>query len=118
LLQSLLAADASLVDALVNLGCRGRALKNQAASDPGGAVKNLSRFAAELVRAFHGRLRRLYGGREFLEFGGLLLVEATAALRAEPGTPSAIQAVLRVSQGDAGAPGAIGQTLVNRAYIP
>jgi hypothetical protein len=111
-LYSLLVADTFLVNALVNLGCQGRSLREKAAQDPAEAVKSLSRFAGELVDAFHGKLRRLYGGREFLALGGLLLVEATAALKAQTSEPSAVQAILRVSQG------AIGQTLVNRAYLP
>jgi hypothetical protein len=118
LLYSLLVADAFLVSALVNLGCQGHSLKEKAAQDPAEAVRSLSRFAGEFVKAFHGKLRRLYGGREFLTLGGLLLVEATAALNAETGAPSVVQAVLRVSQPAAGNAGAIGQTLVNRAYLP
>ncbi|MFB3777836.1 MAG: hypothetical protein ACE141_09495 [Bryobacteraceae bacterium] len=112
LLHSLLVADAFLVNALVNLGCQGAGLREKAAKDPAGAVKHLTRFAAELVKAFHGKLRRLYGGREFLALGGLLLVEATAALKGDTGAPSSVQAVLRVSQEE------LGQTLLNRAYLP
>jgi hypothetical protein len=118
LLNSLLVADAFLVDALVNLGCRGHRLRQNAAKDPAEAVRGLSRFAAGLVRAFHGKLRRLYGGQEFLALGGLLLVEATSALSAASGKSSAVQASLRVSQGPAGSPEAFSQTLVNAAYLP
>jgi hypothetical protein len=39
LLNSLLVADAFLVDALVNLGCRGHQLREDAAKDPAEAVK-------------------------------------------------------------------------------
>ncbi len=118
LLQSLLVADAFLVDALVNLGCQGHELSETAAKEPADAVRSLSRFAADLVRAFHNKLRRLYGGQEFLALGGLLLVEATNALHGNGSQPSAVQAVLRVSQGASGSPGSISQTLVNSAYLP
>ncbi len=117
-LRSLLAADASLVDALVNLGCRAHGLRDRAAKDPASAVRALSRFAADLVRAFHGKLRRLYGGQEFLELGGMLLVEATNALIGGQGAPPSIQAVLRISQAASGGAPAISQTLVNGAYLP
>ncbi len=115
-LRSLLVADALLVDALVNLGCRGRRLRKQAASDPAAAVKSLSRFAADLASTFHGKLRRLYGGQEFLALGGLLLVEATAALSQAAASP--VQAVLRISQEPTGSGPALRETLVNGAYLP
>jgi len=118
LLESLLVADAFLVDALVNLGCQGHELSETAEEDPSEAARGLCRFAADLVRAFHTKLRRLYGGQEFLALGGLLLVEATNALDGDGSQPSAIQAVLRVSQGASGSLSAISQTLVNGAYLP
>ncbi|MFH1266924.1 MAG: hypothetical protein ABIK89_14450 [Planctomycetota bacterium] len=118
LLNSLLVADAFLVDALVNLGCRGHQLRQDAAENPAEAVRGLSRFAAKLVKAFHAKLRRLYGGQEFFALGGLLLVEATSALNAASGKPSAVRASLRVSKGPAGSPEAFSQTLVNAAYLP
>ncbi len=118
LLKSLLVADAFLVDALVNLGCRGRRLRQDAAGDPAQAVRDLSRFAADLVKAFHGKLRRLYGGQEFLALGGLLLVEATAALGAAEDKAPAVRAAVRLSQGPPGSPAAFSHTLVNPAYLP
>ena len=118
LIQSLVVADTFLLDALVNLGCQAHALRERAAKDPADAVRGLSRFAADLVRAFHGKLRRLYGGQEFLALGGLLLVEATSALNGGESMPSAVQAVLRVSQAANGSAAAISQTLVNGAYLP
>jgi hypothetical protein len=118
LVQSLLVADTFLVNALVNLGCRAHRLRETSAKDPSEAVKQLTRFAADLVRAFHGKLRWLYGGQEFLAMGGLLLVEATSALKDGENMPSAIQAVLRLSQAASGGACALSQTLVNSAYLP
>ncbi|MCC7176272.1 MAG: hypothetical protein IT159_13860 [Bryobacterales bacterium] len=116
-LNSLLVADAFLVDALVNLGCQGRRLREDAAKDPPAAVRGLARFAADLVKAFHGKLRRLYGGQQFLAFGALLLVEATHALSAGTAGPTGLQATVRVSQGAAEDPAGFSQTLVNAAYL-
>jgi hypothetical protein len=118
LLHSLLVADAFLVNALVNLGCRGREVREQSTKDPEAAVKGLSRFAAGFVKAFHGKLRRLYGGQEFLALGSLLLVEATSALSGDSDGRADVQAVLRVSRGEKGQPDSIEQTLVNAAYLP
>jgi hypothetical protein len=103
LLHSLVAADALFMNALINFGCQARQLR----ADAG---KGLARCAADFVKACHGKLRRLYDGKEFLALGALLLVEATRALNADgPG----IAAVARIS-GDQ--PGGIGLTLVNDAY--
>ena len=118
LLKSLLVADAFLVDALVNLGCRGHELRQDFAKDPEQAVRGLSRFAADLVKAFHGKLRRLYGGQEFLALGGLLLVEATEALGAASNESAGVRAALRVSREPSGGLPAVSHTLVNQAYLP
>ena len=117
-LHSLLVADAFLIDALVNLGCHAGKLRRASDNDPVVAVRELTGFAGEFVRAFHGKLRNLYGGQEFLALGSLLLVEATGALNRYRAEPGAIQASLRVSQGEKGQPGAIEQTLVNSAWRP
>ena len=103
LLHSLVAGDALFMNALVNFGCQSRQLR----ADAG---KGLARCADDFVKACHGKLRRLYDGKEFLALGALLLVEATSALNADgPG----IAAVVRISQGQ---PGGVGLTLVNDAY--
>ena len=118
LIHSLVAADAHFVNALVKLGCQGHQLREKAAKDPARAVKLLSRYAAEFTKAFNGKLRRLYGGQAFTALGALMLVEATNALNAGGAAPPGVQAVLRISQGEKGAPGSIEQTLVNPAYHP
>jgi hypothetical protein len=115
-LHLLLVADAVFVNALVNLGCRGRELREQSAGDPA-AARKLSRFAADLAKALNGRLRRLYGGQECFALGSLLLVEATNALHGDASGPG-IRAVLRVTRGEKGQPGSIEQTFVNAAYRP
>jgi hypothetical protein len=96
LLISLLSADALFVDSLVTLGCRAGKLRAEMALDPQRAVRQLIDFSSELVKAFHSRLRRLYGGEDFVALGSLLLVEATNALRTEFRENTAIQAVLTV----------------------
>jgi hypothetical protein len=118
LLNALLAADAFFVDALVRLGLRGHAFTEASARNPARAVKELARFAGEFVTTFHRRLRRLYGGRDFLPFGTLLLIEATRALNAARGTEAPVSGILRVALGEKGQPGYLEQTFVNAAYRP
>lgn len=114
LLHALVAGDAFLTDAVINLGCHGAELRRILPANPSLAVRKLTEFAAEFVKAFHGRLRRLYGKRDFVALGSLLLVEATAALRGSALPDGSPQAVLRLS----GAPAAEGATLlwVNSAW--
>lgn len=80
LLNSLLAADAFLVDSLVALGVRGHEFSAALSREPGQAIRDLAHFSARFVTTFHRRLRRLYRGRDFSPLGSLLLVEATRAL--------------------------------------
>lgn len=114
--RSLLAADAFLVDALVTLAARGRAFRSTAEKNPVRAVSLLSQFAGRFVNAFHGRLRRLYGGEDFACFGPLLLLEATAALHNAVVAPAGVAAILRLSACTPGA--ASEQTFVNPAFRP
>ena len=80
LLNSLLAADAFLVDSLVTLGVQGHEFIEALPREPGQAIQNLAQFSARFVTTFHRRLRRLYNGRDFSPLGSLLLIEATRAL--------------------------------------
>lgn len=105
--QSLLLADALFVDRLVALGAKARTARQNEGADAAG----LTRFAASLVSAFHDKLRRLYGGQDFVPFGSLILVEATAALAARA-DDVAMPGIVRIS----GA-GAV-RTFVNAAYRP
>lgn len=100
LLNALLSAEAFFVDALVQLGLRSHASKEAAARDPALAARQLARFAGEFVASFHRRLRRLYGGRDFLNFGALLLIEATRALGAARGQDAPVSAILRLAAGN------------------
>lgn len=110
LVRSLLVADAFFVGALVKLGLEGRRLASEFQNDPQKAVKDLSRFTADFVRSYHGRLRRLYAGRDFPALGALVLVEATAALAGATGMDAQVSAVLRLKAGN------LEQTFVNPAY--
>ena len=110
LLRSLLAADAFYIGALVKMGLEGRRLASEFRSDPQKAVKSLSRFTADFVRSYHGRLRRLYVGRGFPALGAMILVEATAALACATGMDAQVSAVLRLKTGS------LEQTFVNPAY--
>jgi hypothetical protein len=112
LFQSLLAADAFFVDSLVHLGNHGRGLTAALERDPRVAVRELARFSAAFVTAFHRRLRRLYGGDNFVALGSLLLVEATRALASTARPDAAIAGVLRLANGDAS------RTFVNAAFRP
>ena len=91
-IRSLLVADTCLIDAFVNLGCQAGQLHRQA-----GAMREFARLGTQTAKALRSKLRRLYGGQEFLALGSLLLVEATNALSGDETRPSAIQAALRIS---------------------
>ena len=108
LFKSLLLADALFSDRLANLAKKGR----QAATDnPEQALAALTKFSAALVETFHEKLKSLYGGQDFIPFGSLLLLEATASLR-NTGQRSPVQAILRAKTRTTT------RTLVNKNYIP
>jgi len=106
LLNSLLTADAFLVDALVSLGVKGRQLGEALPGDPRRAAKDLAKFSARFVAAFHRRLRRLYRGQNLAPLGSLLLLEATRTLNGNP----PLAGVLHLTFGQNR------QTFVNSAY--
>ncbi len=106
LLNALLTADAFLVDALVSLGVKGRQLGEALPGDPRRAAKELAKFSARFVAAFHRRLRRLYRGRNLAPLGSLLLLEATRTLNGNP----PLAGVLHLDFGQSR------QTFVNSAY--
>ena len=110
LVRSLLVADAFYIGALVKMGLEGRRLAGEFQNDPQKAVKDLSRFTADFVQSYHGRLRRLYAGRDFPALGAMILVEATAALAGATGMDARVSAVLRRKAGS------LEQTFVNPAY--
>ncbi|HOL72024.1 MAG TPA: hypothetical protein PLA43_10550 [Bryobacteraceae bacterium] len=118
LLNGLLSADAFFVDNLQRLAKEGRALREALPANPKRAVKKLAKFAAEFVATFHRRLRRLYGGQNFTQFGSLLLVEATRALHGALNGEGTVAGVLRVSKGEKGAAGAYDRIVVNSAFRP
>ena len=82
------------------------------------AVRELARLGTQAAKALRSKLRRLYGGQEFLALGSLLFVEATNALSGDVTRPGAIQAALRISAVEDGQPAAMVQTLVNAAWRP
>ncbi len=98
LLRSLLSADTFFIHELVRLGNTGRQLSQQLDKNPQEAVKNLSKFAAQFVKAFHGKLRRLYGGQGFTALSSLFLIEATRALGAAYVEPVPIAAKLHLKR--------------------
>jgi hypothetical protein len=116
-LRSLLVADSCLIDAFVNLGCQAGQLHRQAEKDPKTALRELTRLANQAAKALRSKLRRLYGGQEFLALASLLFVEATSALSEEETRPSAVQATLRISEAESGQPDAIARTLVDAAWL-
>jgi len=107
LFGALLRADALFVDRLAALAKKGREVAKQ---NPEQALGGLTQFAAALVEAFHEKLKTLYGGQDFVPFGSLLFLEATAALTAQQ--YNQIQAVLQVKTSTGK------QTFVNAAYTP
>jgi hypothetical protein len=73
------AAEAWIVNALVNLGC------TLARETPGQLDPVL--LAENLVKDLHARLRKLHAGQDFLEAVPLILIAATSALGAACGRP-------------------------------
>jgi hypothetical protein len=92
--NALICADTTFVNALVDLGRRGREVTDSLSGHPDRAARRLAGFAAEFAKVFHRGLRRLYGGQSFPAFGPLLFAEATRALS---GTRTSLPAILRLN---------------------
>ncbi|HWR50007.1 MAG TPA: hypothetical protein VN428_02800 [Bryobacteraceae bacterium] len=99
--NSLIQADTTFVNAVIDLGRRSWELSATLDTDPVQSVRELAGFAADFTRQFHRRLRRLYAGESFPAFGTLLLVEAARALGSAVGGVSAPAGTLRLRAGDA-----------------
>lgn len=110
LLNALLMGDGFFIDRLVHLGLHARTLGDQAAADPFRATRDLMSLASDFTATFHRRLRRLYGGQDFVGFGSLLLMEATRALGAALDGNTAISGTFWASAGGRE------QTFVNAGY--
>jgi hypothetical protein len=115
MLQPLLAADARLVDAVVNLGCQASQLGRLKGSSPALVVRGLRKSIDQFVKAMNAKLRSLYAGRERMSLGSLLLLEATNALSGDGSRPQDIQAALRISWDEPGAGSCASVTLLNAA---
>ncbi len=103
LFHALLVADALFIDQLIRLGVRAGGLRQAMQHEPQRAVRELARFGEEFVKTFHRRLRRLYGGQDFVSFGPLILVEATRALSGALRSVGALCGVCRLRIEDGGA---------------
>ena len=114
LVKSLMYSDASLVDSIVDLLEKGHHLNQLLTSDPQAAVRSLNKFSAEFTKTFHTKLKRLYGGRQFLAFSTLLLAEATSALNEALGQPAPLMASLELTP--AGKTNAPAQIFLNPAF--
>jgi hypothetical protein len=79
-LNALLAADAMFVNGLVQLAASGRAVRENQSRDTHHARRQAIADATALAASFNRKLRYLYGARNFMPIGSLVLVEATAAL--------------------------------------
>ncbi|MBE0659659.1 MAG: hypothetical protein IH602_18345 [Bryobacteraceae bacterium] len=86
---ALLRADAFLVQDMVRLAETGREFRSLWSRQPGNVIRRLSTDGAYFVRSFNSRLKRLFGGPEFLALGPLILAEATAALSGPSARPAA-----------------------------
>jgi hypothetical protein len=106
-LNALLTGDEFFIGRLVGLGVAGRDLASRLGVNPRRTMKDLAIGIDAFTSTLNRRLRRLYGGREAVSLGSLLLVEATRALAAALDGPAAISATLCLS-----APGRE-QTFVN-----
>ncbi|MCS6951599.1 MAG: hypothetical protein RMK57_03610 [Bryobacterales bacterium] len=88
----LLAAEAWIIDHLVNFGCKlGR--ERDGKLDP-------VLVAEKLVIELHARLRKLHGGQDFFELVPLILMEATCALSRALGEAVAPEVVVRLRLGE------------------
>jgi hypothetical protein len=76
----LLIADNRLLEEMLQFGECCRELRATAVRDPRAALRKMAGFIPGFVRAFEGRLDRLYNGAGFASLAPLLLIEATRAL--------------------------------------
>jgi len=107
-LNELLTNDAFLIDRLVGLGLAGRDLASHLGVNAHRTARDLAIFIDEFITTVNRKLKRLYGRREAVSLGSLLMVEATSALAAALGSEATISATLHLSaQG-------CEQTFVNR----
>lgn len=91
---SLLMADAFLVEAVLNTADCAREVQRLTRIAPKKAASDMARFAREMAETFHRKLRRLYGGHDFLALGPLFFLTATRALAATSRPEAEIAAVL------------------------
>ncbi|MBI4889251.1 MAG: hypothetical protein HY821_01420 [Acidobacteria bacterium] len=93
---ALLAADNYLVEEVIRLLSYSRELRTLNSLKPDAAVRQLIRYSNALVDAFHRRFRRLYARQDFMAFGPLFLLEATAALNGHSDGNCRIEATLTI----------------------
>jgi hypothetical protein len=91
---SLLMADAFLVEAVLNTADCAREVQRLTRIAPKKAASDMARFAREMAETFHRKLRRLYGGDDFLALGPLFFLTATSALAATAHPKVEVAAVL------------------------
>ncbi len=96
--NALLAADAYFAEEMIRLADMTRELRATCRRKPAIAIRNLTRYSADLVKALHGHLRRLYAEEDFVALGSLLLIAATSALAGGGKTPIQITATLKLEQ--------------------
>jgi hypothetical protein len=90
--QSLLAAEACFMSAVIKLALEARLLREEPAEAP----RRLHRMISQFTEGLHQRLRRLYCGLSPVGLGSLVLIEANRALSLAYGLGVPLEAVVRI----------------------
>jgi hypothetical protein len=99
-LAGLLALDGFVVDQFARLGRRARELKPEAERETGSGQRCLFRFLDEFARKLSGQLRRAYKGVDGAGLGGMLVVEAAAAVSGLAGQRVPVKAAMRIGNAE------------------
>jgi hypothetical protein len=80
LLEGLLFVEAEIIEAARQAGLKMAEFRRERSERPAEAVRALADFGEKLTRAFHQKLRSVYGGAALRPLGTRILVEAARAL--------------------------------------
>ncbi len=95
-LRAILAIESQLVHAFTCLGHACQGFRRARDSNPNTANRRFFALAGEFSGTLNRELRRLFARDDFLGLGGLVLLEATAALNRAQRRPPVLRATLRV----------------------
>lgn len=95
----LLVADNRFLEEILQFGECCRELRAMAAHDTRMALRKMANFLPGFVRAFEGRLARLYNGVDFSRLAPLLLIEATRSLPTGVRLPAEARLTIETARG-------------------